>query len=87
MKHYTGIDLKRVKEAMVVPAKDETIEDKECELQLISCTCMHIAPSIFSLTHYSFFLAHEFFARIPSKTTLFLGFASFSGLLHAACNP
>ena len=27
MKHYTGIDLKRVKEAMVVPAKDETKED------------------------------------------------------------
>ena len=35
MKHYTGIDLKRVKEAMVVPEKDETKEDIECELRLI----------------------------------------------------
>ena len=42
MKHYKGIDLKRVKEAMVVPAKDETKEDKECELQprVHTCTCV-----------------------------------------------
>ena len=88
MKHYTGIDLKRVKEAMVVPEKDETKEDIECELRLIfhehACTS-HLQFFPLLITH--FFLAHASFARIPSTTTLFLGFANFLSLLHAACNP
>ena len=35
MKHYTGIDFKKVKKGMVAPPKNATKEDKECELRLI----------------------------------------------------
>ena len=55
MKHYTGIDLKRVKEAMVVPGKDATKEDIECELRLIfhehACTS-HLQFFPLLITHF-----------------------------------
>ena len=50
MKHYTGIDFKKVKEGMVAENDPENVtkEDKECELQLI----FHVHACTFNLQFF-----------------------------------